>query len=153
MNCLYFLNQIEDELGIKNTVARCAKSHKRYPKEGVWLFIGSKRWMKSPPMISLFALLIRVGFSHRIGENFRNTIYDICENERDTYSKVDKFRLRTAKCGINRILMYGDRKIFHRNIKDNFPNSIDIHYMHNKMGISGYSTNATKDKMPHWHRL
>lgn len=152
--CLMFLNQIEDRLGIKKTVARCVSNpEKKYLNEKAWVFTGSKRWLKSPPMISLYALLIRVGFSHKPDESFMATIHDICENERPTYQSVDKFRLRTAKKGFYRILVHGDKKIFHRKIEDNYPSDIDIHTMHNKMGISAFSSNVACDKMPHWYRL
>lgn len=152
--CLIFLNQIEDQLKIKRTVARCvANPEKKYLNQKAWIFIGSKRWLKSPPMISLYTLLIRVGFSHKPGESFMLTIHDICENDRPTYQSVDKFRLRSSKKGLMRILRYGDRKIFHRKIEDNYPSDIDINTMHNKMGIGAFSNNVASEKMPHWYRL
>lgn len=49
-NILDFLNQIEEHLGMKkSTVKMCKNPPKIYKKSGVWLFEGSKRWMKAAP--------------------------------------------------------------------------------------------------------
>lgn len=60
--------------------------------------------------------------------------------------------------GIEKVIRIGDRKIFHRDIKDNYPN-LDIDVIHNQLGIAGFSSDI-QDKLkgrsvavPYWHYL
>ena len=65
---LDFINQIEDRLKIKKTFVRqCWMPPEQYRKAGVFMFEGSRRWIQSPPMLSLYSLLLRLGFCHQIG--------------------------------------------------------------------------------------
>jgi len=151
-NCLDFLNQIESDLKIsKTTAALCADPPKEYIRCGVWLFQGSPRWVKSPPMISMYTLLIRLGFGSTIGVPYKETIDKIIAGNLDAYQSVDRYRLKEAINGINRILTQGDRKIFDRNIEKNYPKSIRVTTMHNTCGIIGFSSENTKKYVPNWH--
>jgi hypothetical protein len=151
-NCLDFINQIESDLKIsKTTAALCANPPKQYIRCGVWLFEGSPRWVKSPPMLSMYTLLIRLGFGSTIGTPYRETIDKILSGELAAYQSVDKMRLKEALKGINRILDLGDRKIFDNKIEKNYPKSVRVNTMHNTCGIIGFSAEKTKKYVPIWH--
>lgn len=147
-NCLDFLNQIELELKMTKTSAlKADEPPMRYTRCGVWIFQGSRRWLKSPPMISLYTLLIRIGFGHTIGTPFKDTIAEILADKKTPYQPVDRWRLSEAMDGINAILTAGDRKIFHRKIQDNYPDKIAVKIMHDNLGIVGFSCGSTKKYM------
>lgn len=158
-NSLDMLNQVEDRLGIKRSILReCWLPPESYKKGGVWMFEGSKRWLNAPPMLSLYSLLIRVGCVHTVGENFEKTIDEIISGNIKPYQKKDALWLKHAKPGIEKILRIGDRRIFYRSIKDNYPN-LDIDVIHNQLGITGFAADL-QDKakgrsvqIPYWHYL
>lgn len=158
-NILDILHQVEDKLEIKHSLAReCGLPPENYKKGGVWMFEGSKRWIKSPPMLSLYTLLIRVGCVHEIGVRFEKTLANIIAGEQKPYQKKDSLWLKHAMMGIEKVIRIGDRKIFHRDIKDNYPN-LDIDVIHNQLGIAGFSSDI-QDKLkgrsvavPYWHYL
>ena len=152
-NCLNFLHQIEKNLRMSLTVAReCSNPPHKYALGGVWLFESSKKWLISPPMVSLYTLLVRVGFSHPIGANYQDTIKKIIDNQIKPYQWEDKSRLSGGKSGIDYIFKHGVSKIFHRNIKDNYPR-VRVNTLHNDFGIMGFARNATKKYVPYWHRF
>jgi hypothetical protein len=147
-----FLHQIEKLLKITKTQVReCAKPPIKYAAGGVWLLEGSKRWMHSPPMLSLYTMLIRVGFSHTAGNDFWNTINGVVGGSINAYQIEDRDRLRSSIDGIKRILAEGDRKIFARDIKKNYPRGTRIQDMHDHLGICSFSKGYTKSLVPIWH--
>ena len=158
-NILDILHQVEDKLEIKHSLVReCWLPPKNYKKSGVWMFEGSKRWIKSPPMLSLYALLIRVGCVHEIGVRYEKTFANIIAGVQKPYQKKDSLWLKHAMMGIEKVIRIGDRKIFHRDIKDNYPN-LDIDVIHNQLGIAGFSSDI-QDRLkgrsvaiPYWHYL
>ncbi len=152
VNCLDFLNQIEKHLKIRKTKAEeCDNVPLQYLRSGIWLFEGSKRWINSPPMLSLYTLLIRLGFGHTIGTPFEKTIDGICSGAIKPYQKIDVGRLKKCKSGIKKILRLGDREIFDSKIKNNYPRTVLTRTMHNTMGIVGFSSGRTKSYVPSWH--
>ena len=151
-NCLDFLHQIESHLKMRKTkVEQCENPPLQYIRCGVWYIDGSARWIKSPPMISMYTLLIRIGFVHTIGENYKKTIDDIISGVKIPYMDCDKCRLKDAKKGIDKILKTGDRVIFGSKIKSNYPAVIKTPTMHNNLGIGGFSLGRTKKYIPFWH--
>lgn len=151
-NCLDFLHQIETQLKIAKTcMTRCAKPPSRYKRGGVWHLVGSRRWITSPPMLSLYALFLRVGMGHKISESFHSTINNIVDGSQKAYMIGDKGRLKGGKIGIDRLFAVGDRKVFPRNIVSNYPN-VDISIFHNYFGIVGFSSGSTDNHCPKWHR-
>lgn len=150
---LIFLNKIERHLKIfKTKIEKCASPPRHYAKSGVFIFNGSKRWMKSPPMISLYTLLIRVGMVHDPKCTWQETIDAIRNGSLSPYYTYDGNFLKDAKDGMDRIFKFGDRKIFHRDIKENYPDDVNTGRMHNDYGIVGYSKKVTENRCPHWHR-
>jgi len=158
-NSLDLVNQAEERLSMKKSILReCWSPPENFRKSGVWLFEGSKRWLNSPPMLSLYSLLIRVGCAHTVGISFEKTINDIINGDVKPYQKKDALWLKHAKPGIEKIFRIGDRKIFLRNTKENYPN-LPIDEMHNQLGINGFSadmqdiTQGRSVAVPYWHYL
>lgn len=170
-NCLEFLNQIEDHLKMSRTVVeKCSTAPPTYRKSGVWILDGSVRWIKAPPMVSLFTLLVRVGLVHRLGDSFTMTLNRIRNGKVKPYNwraprangvdyENDKTFLWSGKDGLDTILSHGDRKLFHRKIEDNYPaknkmgREFSTYMLHDSCGIVGFSQGKTKTEFPHWHRM
>jgi hypothetical protein len=150
--CLDFLHQIERKLRISLTKAReCNNPPKKYARSGVWYFEGGGRWMKSPPMISLYTLLIRVGLVHTVGGSFMDTIDKVATGKISGYMSEDRDRLNQGEDGIKKILEKGDRRIFCKDIKSNYPKTLEVGTMHNSCGIVGFARGYTKSYFPSWH--
>lgn len=152
-NCLDFINSVENYLGIKNTIVfKCENPPNKYAISNVFYFKGSNRWIKSAPMISMYTLFIRLGFRHTIGESFKDTINKIAGGKLEAYQSVDNFRLRSSLPGIKYILDKGDVAIFGKKIRENYPESISISTMHNKLGVSNFTNKTIRKKMPQWFK-
>lgn len=150
--CLDFINQIENKLKIRHSdVWECLDPPKKYQKGGVWLFEGSRRWIKSPPMLSFYTLLLRLGCIHEKGTLYKRTLDEIKSGATGVYQEQDRQQLKYANKGIQRILKFGDRRIFYRDVGSNYP-PVDVNDMHNRCGIVGFAQGDTKNIVPHWHR-
>lgn len=151
--CLEFVNQFEKEAKIPKTrIFHCKNPPNKYIRCGIWLFKGNSRWMISPPMISLYSLLIRAGLNHTSGDNYWDTIDSIIDGDKIPMQSMDKFRLQESKIGIKRIIELGDKNIFYKDIKDNYPINLKLKDVHNKLGIVAFSKGISKDFIPHWYR-
>jgi hypothetical protein len=153
--CLDFINQIEACLGIvktKTIVRECAFPPKKYKKGGVWYFESNRRWLSSPVMLSLYTLLLRVGFCHKIGDTYNVTIERVSSYSSFEYQQGDRSKLYDSKKGIVRILKKGDKNIFYKEIEKNYPKGISISTLHNDLGIVAFSNEYTKHTVPYWHR-
>lgn len=153
-----FINQIEDKLDIKKTVSRqCSDPPEGYEKAGVFLFEGSKRWIQAPPMLSLYSLLLRIGFCHTLGDSFENTIEGVKSGKIKPYQRRDNCWLKSVEPALQKIMRLGDRRIFHKNIKINYPVNMQIDMIHNRLGVIGFAADINlKDSghsvlVPHWH--
>ena len=169
-NCLEFLNDVETHLKMSKTIVeKCLGVPATYKKSGVWILEGSRRWMKSPPMMSLYTMLIRIGLVHNLGDSFKKTLRSIKSGSTKPYNwKEDKVGihidndrdfLRKGHRGLAKILKHGDRKLFFRDIKENYPRknyhgySFSTHHIHERCGLVGFSKKETRLDFPHWHRL
>ncbi|NDB86308.1 MAG: hypothetical protein EB127_26970 [Alphaproteobacteria bacterium] len=155
-DCVDFLNQVEAKLKIKKTVCRSCK----LPPcgyEDVFLLEGSKRWISAPPMISLYSLLIRMGFLHTRPDDFSYTIQKIKLGALKPYQKFDKRWLLEAQSALDVIFKLGDKRIFSTNIQKNYPKNLSIDIVHNRLGIMGFSNDIVSKSrngsvlVPHWH--
>ncbi len=154
LKSLAFINAIEKELQMTPTkIEECYEPPRHYRRSGVFIFSGSKRWMKAPPMISLYTLLIRVGLGHDVNQPWFQTMDDIRSGFMEPYYEEDLGILLNGQAGIERILKYGDRRLFHRDIRKNYPRWVGTDTIHNDCGIVGFSSDMTADYCPHWHRL
>ena len=155
---LNLLNQVESHLKIKKSIVRrCANPPETYRKTGVFMFEGSRRWIQAPPMLSLYSLLLRVGFCHTAGDDFMKTIKNITSGSIKPYQRRDKDYLKEVELALDEILRHGDRKIFNKNIHSNYPN-LEIDLIHNRLGIVGFSTDLLHKAVgwsvmvPSWHK-
>lgn len=157
--CLDFINQIEERIKIKKTQVRECSSPPENYKNGIFIFEGSRRWIQAPPMLSLYSLLLRVGFSHTLGDSFTTTIEGIKSGKIKPYQKHDRRWLDKIGPALEKIFRLGDRRIFHKNIKANYPKKFAIDEVHNKLGIIGFSSDMLYHALgqsvvvPSWHIL
>lgn len=158
-NVVDFVNQFEKRIHLLRTVAyECDPSPKKFG--GVYMFEGSSRWMLSPPMISLYTLILRCGLVHVKGEDFDKTCKDIMNGTKSVGNKAknqsgcnDDDYLRDGQAGIKAIQEHGYARLFYKDPAKNFPAKIGVRTMHNNCGIVGYSEKLMKDHMPYWFRL
>ena len=103
-------------------------------------------------MLSFYALMIRIGFGHVIGADFKSTINGIVDGTIKPYLAEDKCKVSDAKKGIDKVLSKGDLRIFSRSIKKNYPAGLTTYVMHNNMGIAAFGHGYTQKVAPYWHR-
>lgn len=150
---LDFLNQIEDILHIKRTTIReCAKPPEKYKAGGIWLLESHKRWMISPPMLSMYTLMIRIGLVHTIGDKADSSMFKVQTGLVKGYGRYDKGQMKAARKGVDCILRLGDKKIFSNDMRKNYPAFVSLKDMHKYMGIVGFSKKYTKHYMLQWHK-
>lgn len=158
-NCIDFLNQVEKRLGIKKTIFFECKDPPRGYETGVFLLQGSKRWIYSPPMISLYSLLIRIGLLHDLNDRYLTTLEKIKIGALKPYQKFDKKWLLEAQGAMEKIFSIGDRKIFSKDIRKNYPKEMLMDTVHNRLGIMGFAneiisrTHNSTVLVPHWHNF
>lgn len=134
-NVLDFINQIETALKMKKTTVReCDCPWAIYEKAGIFLFEGSNRWIKAPSMLSLYTLLLRVGFVHKKEQDFTKTIKEVISKKITPYQRRDSQWLKCSEPALNAILKIGDLNLFKKDIKANYPKQKSIDFVHNKMG-------------------
>jgi hypothetical protein len=150
---LDFLNQLEKQLKMQPTkIFRCQEPPLKYIRPDVWLYSGSNRWMNSPPMISMYGLMIRVSMNHKLGTDFQKTINGIIDEKIEPIQAVDQFRLKQSIDGIEKIIKIGDRRLFFQRKEDNYPSNLTLSSVHNKLGIVSFSLNFSEKFIPYWHR-
>lgn len=159
---LDFVNQFEKKIKLIRTQAfKCDPTPAKWEKSsGVYLFEGSGRWMIAPPMISLYTLLLRCGFVHKVGDDFDKTCKEIIDGKLEVGSKgkrnagcYDDIYLRDSQAGIKALLEHGYARLFYKDSAKNFPKKIDTDTMHDRCGIVGWSQKSVKAEMPYWYRL
>jgi hypothetical protein len=130
----------------------CENPSRKYHKCGVYCFEGSRLWQISPPMLSLYTLLMRAGFAHNKDLPWSTTVSRIRADLIDPYQSLDTEQLIDARNGMQKILRLGPRRIFHKNIRRNYPEDIPIETMHNELGIVSFSQGSTAELVPYWNR-
>lgn len=134
-NAVVFINYFEKTLKIKQTKFCLCENN-------TVLFVSSKRWLKSPPLISMYMLLVRIGMIHEKDKPIDYTINGILQNKIKPYQLKDFSLLKNSLYGIKKILEDGDRKSFYKDIKKNYPD-INLMTIH-KDGILFYSTELSR---------
>lgn len=146
--CLDLIHQFEDKLGIKNTVVQeCEAPPRKYRLGGVWYFKGHRRWIVSPVVLSVYTLLIRTGMGHRIGDSIEKFFSRITVDEKTSYCAADFGNVSAGLDGIKRILKEGDRTIFSRSTRKNYPRKIEIEDFHEYFGIVGFTRGDADPKL------
>jgi hypothetical protein len=149
---LSFVNHFAKRLKLRlGVIHRCTNPPKRFEKCGVYIIEGSRMWMNAPPLLSLYSLLIRVGFAHKKEKKPEETIKGVINGNIEPYGEEDAEQLMSARAGINRLLSAGYRKYFYTDIKKNYPEKESIDTLHEECGIVGFSTGCTQDIVPGWH--
>lgn len=160
-NVLPLLHSVEDRMKMSQTVLeKCKSCPPTYKKAGVWILDGSKRWLKSAPMVSLYTLLIRIGLVHDPSDSLEMTLSKIKEGRVRSYfddKNRDKKVVTDAIQGINKILLYSDQKLFPADVRKNYKmtssiGKMSVYTMHDRCGIVGFSQETTKQYFPEWHK-
>jgi hypothetical protein len=147
-----FINAIEKDLRLVRTVISPIENPPdRYKKNGCFLLSGSARWQLSPPMLSMYTLLVRVGFCHKVGSTYQETIQGVVGSTIKPYQRDDQLLLKSAKPGIDTILKHGYAKIFYSDPKRNYPD-VNVGVMHSSFGIVGFAGQRTRQYCKWWHR-
>ena len=152
-NVLDLLNQFCKKLKIKPTKAfLVANPPAKYKKNGCFLIDASGMWNNAPVLVSMFTLLLRVGFVHKQGENCLETLKNLVDGKIKPYQSNDRSYIQQSMDGIEKILKWGYRKFFFINIEKNYPKGTNIGTMHNQTGIVAFSSGSTKSVCKYWTR-
>lgn len=158
---LPLLHSVEDRMKMSRTVLeKCKTCPPTYKKAGVWILDGSRRWLKSAPMLSLYTLMIRIGLVHTPPDSFEVTLGKIRDGRLKPYFDAknrDRDMINEALQGINRILLFSDRKLFSSDVRKNYPTkchqgTMSVYSIHDRCGIVGFSKEKTKQYFPEWHK-
>jgi len=146
-----FLNQVEKRLKMVRTqIYKVSDPPKQYSKSGAWVYDASPRWMISPPMISLYTLLMRVSLVHKQGDDFMKTVEGVSAGKIPSLQTEDQYQMKSAQKALGWILEKGDKKLFFKNAIDNYKDK-PVSMMHNDLGIVSYATGCPKSEFPKWY--
>ncbi len=160
---LDFLHQIEKQMGFRKTeILQVAGAG---AKEGpTWLILGDKKWMLAPTLISLYSMLIRIGYYLNPGGEFMRTLEMMRDGEiggpaeEDDYygygesqAANDASYLKQAWKGIQVILKHGT-KVFHPTMERNYPSDTKVYSFHDMYGIVAFASRKPAKRMPTWYR-
>lgn len=152
-HCIDLLNKIELKLCMKKSkYLLCKNIPKNYSNGSMIIIEGDKRWLSSPPMISLYSMLIRIGFCHSKSNSYKTTFKKIINKKLTLYQPKDLYNLKSSLNGIKTILQHNDKNIFFKNWKYNYPIEIDILRIHNYLGISNFSSKFGMDIISDWYK-
>lgn len=148
-----FINQFCKKMKLKPSRAiEVENPPKAYSKCGAWIIEGSGMWINAPVLISMYSLLIRVGFTHKVGQDAETTIKNLVNGKSTPYQSNDRYQLQSAQKGIEQILKYGYRKHFFIDTVKNYPAGTQIGTMHNSTGIVAFSTGGSRSVCKYWTR-
>lgn len=144
------LTQVSKHLKLAAPKLHQLGKHKANGKEysDVFYIEASKKWLVSTPMLSLFSLLMRVGLSHKPGDNFQDTIEKAAKKEIQLYSSNDSEYINTSRRGIDYILNNG-YKIF-GDMQKNYPAEASTSIIHNTGIVSFGHGSFSKNLFGHW---
>lgn len=111
-------------------------------KSKTFVFVSDPAWLHSPPMVSLYSLLVRVGMTYE-GGGWRAHF----DNAKKYIGKNDKTYIKSAQKGVNKIIGKDPTKIFAKEIKDNYPTGVSVSSMHNSSGIVAYAKGSVEAKI------
>jgi hypothetical protein len=159
LGCLDFFHQLEKKIGLRRTDIQIIKG--KLIEAPAWLVLGDKRWMIAPPMISLYALLVRIGYYHNPGGDFQRTLEMMRDDELgpknnddsydDDQASNDASYLTQAWKGLQVILKHGV-KVFHEDMAENYPADIQAHTFHDGYGFVNFVSRRPAPRMSYWYR-
>jgi hypothetical protein len=148
-----FINQFCKKMKLKPSRAiEVENPPKAYTKCGAWIIEGSGMWINAPVLISMYSLLLRVGFTHTVGADAAKTVKNLVDGKTTPYQNNDRYQLQSAQKGIEQILKYGYRKHFFIDTVKNYPAGTQIGTMHNSTGIVAFSTGGSRSVCKYWTR-
>jgi hypothetical protein len=150
---LDFINQFTANLGVQQTDAvTCDDPPFAYKECGVMLFIGDKKMMHSPALLSAYTLLLRNGTMHSYGTSYLETLEGIISGKIKPAQQNDSIYLENGKPGLDLILAEGIMKVFGNDMKKNYPSEkqMPTSKIHHFGGIVGFSSGRSKEYFPHW---
>lgn len=151
-NVIDLLSQVCKEMKLKPTKAfEVANPPKSY-KSGAYLLVGSGMWLNAPVLVSMYSLLMRIGFVHTKGNKWQTTIENVIANKLKPYQSSDSSQIASAYKGIKNILKNGYRKHFFIDSKKNYPENVDVGTMHGNSGIVAFSQGSTRQICKYWTR-
>jgi hypothetical protein len=136
-----FIQLLDKAMGFQETQVVYSGNYKDGENE-VFSFIGDKRWMHSPVLISLYSLAIRVGLSYTKGD-WRTHF----EGAESYLNKNDKRYTEQAKEALDKIIGKRIEDVFAAKIEDNYPAIADIYSLHNNSGIVAMGKNNISDTL------
>ena len=148
---LYVLNIIEKELKWKRTIVKKI-AHRFSNKHDLYLFIASPKWMFSPPLLSLYTLIIRSGTFKNISKiksiNELSTVYGKTA-EKDMFGQTgDIIYLKGISSLLEKFLVNIDKIYKGRNRKTNFDKLVlDNTFRSFDEGITTLVKGETGDKL------
>lgn len=145
-NALGFLHDMEKKFGVK-TLSRLYRAKNPpdcYLPVGAFIFIGDPIWMSCGPMISLYALGIRLGYGTKPGDEVEEVMQAVADRTRDPYSRSDISICQAAIHGVRRLIAEKPKAIFKRDLKDNYPSGNTNGNTHSPFGIAGFSIGSPK---------
>lgn len=120
---LYVLNIIEKELKWKRTIIKKI-AHRFSNKHDLYLFIASPKWMFSPPLLSLYTLIIRSGTFKNISKiksiNELSTVYGKTTEKNMFGQTGDIIYLKEISSLLEKFLVNINKIYKGRNRKTNF---------------------------------
>ena len=159
--CVDFLRQVDKQMGFRPSEIYQVKGTKS--SAASWLILGDKRWMLAPTLVSLFALLIRVGYYHNAGGSYLRTLEMMRNGElgfiggddygysEESSSANDSSYVTQAWKAIEVILKHGV-KVFHPTMAENYPNDESTHTFHDNYGIVNFALKRPAKRHPSWYR-
>jgi hypothetical protein len=150
---LDFVNQFCKRLKLKPTkVFQVSNPPSRYTRCGAFFFSGSGMWANAPVFVSMYSLLLRVGFIHETGRDCMQTIKMLVDGKLAPYQSNDRTQMSSSLKGVEKILKLGYRQFFYIDTKKNYPQNANVSTMHNSTGIQSFAQGATSYVCPYWTR-
>ncbi len=158
-NCMRFLNQLERKLNfnpskaVEVTNPRGMMYVERVP---VMFVSGDPKWMLSPPLLSLYTMLLRVGMTYTKGSAWV-FMKKLMKGKERSYGREDAWRL-TKIYDTVKILVDTKAEIFGTDMKKNWPTTretgdgkVVAYDIHENAGIMCFANGKAKYICPDWY--
>lgn len=136
-----FLRELEAELQFEPSTLVCYGNYKE-GKNPVFVFHGDRRWMFSPPMISLYSLAIRVGMTYEKGPWRKHF-----ESAKEYIGRNDDGYTNRAKAALDKLIGKKPEEVFAKTIEDNYPSDCPIYVMHDQSGIIKFAEGSVSTQV------
>ena len=146
-----FLQLLEEKMGCK-TFSKIQMVDNSPKYEGpIVLLTSPAKWMLAPPMLSLYALMIRIGMFF----NLEDTAWEHCQKIRDCKILTGNIRnsdyLKKAWKVMMDVVESGGTCRFKPDMKDNWPDYKDQWKMHELSGIVSLADGNAKEVCSDWY--